>query len=82
MNLFYILYTHIVTFWMAPKSYLKYISYCVIHGKQPKTEMLAKLLRIAYISRSVLRVQKPGKKIQTRTCRVGLSHLVFHIGLH
>lgn len=82
MNLFYILYVHLVTFWMAPKSYTKYMFYCITHAKQPKTQVLAKLLRIAYVSRSMLGVQKPAKKIQTRTSKVGLSRLEFHKGLH
>ena len=45
--------THLVIVYQDPKSYRKYICYCIRHRKIPDTKMLIKLLRIAYIAKQL-----------------------------
>jgi len=37
----------------APRSYRKYICYCIKHRKKPDTAILIKLARIAYIAKQI-----------------------------
>ncbi len=46
MNFLKASYINVVVFTAAPKTYFKYLQYCVINNKTPNYEMLAKIMRM------------------------------------
>ena len=76
MNIFYLVYIHVVTCRLAPKGYIKYMWYCLTHCKKPKTNMLAKLVMMKRIvTETGLRLAKKTKSEVIPTPKVQVTQL-------
>ena len=83
MNIFYLVYIHVVTCRLAPKGYIKYMWYCLTHCKKPKTNVLAKLVMMRRIAEETgLRLAKKNKSGVTRTPKVQVTQLRMHNLVH
>ena len=52
MSVWYIIYLHISTFWLAPVKYTEYMLCCLIHLKKPNTKLLGRLSMVRYMSKT------------------------------
>lgn len=53
MNIWTKLYVNSFTLYKAPKSYIKYSLYCVLQNKEPDVNMLARIIQLSKIIKSI-----------------------------
>lgn len=65
------LYVNCFTLYKAPRSYIKYLMYCILQNKEPDINLLAKIVRLSYF---VNNLKSDTHKVVVKENNVSISY--------